>query len=335
MRTVNDGYGNRECKKHGWQNINDCYYIHRRVKRNVIEYTCIKCSKESSIKNKDKLKEYKKRYNIEHKDVISKYQKLHAEKISNRRKKRRQDHLEEEFEYIRKYRINNNEKLHLQQKRRRDGVRLDVLGYYSPNLCCDICKENIYEFLALDHKFNNGAEHRRRCGSSFAVYLDIKNNNYPDGYRVLCHNCNLKYRDNTKCGNRKKKINPSNNIKAIRSRNYYGKNHAKVLEKNKQDIRQIKKEVIDNYGGRCACCGIDDIDVLSIDHIYGGGKAHCKEIGGGGHILYRWLKKNGCPKDKFRVLCMNCNRSLGSYGYCPHQKKEKENGTDNAYDGYV
>lgn len=151
-------------------------------------------------------------------------------------------------------------------------------------------------------------------GSSFRLYLDVKNSGYPNEYRVLFHNCNLKYRDHSKCANRinsikKQIIKPSTDKKKI----------------NISYIK-LKKETINNYGGKCECCHINDIDVLSIDHIYGGGKAHCKELGGGGGaILYNWLKKNGYPKDKFRVLCMNCNRSHGSYGYCPHKKEINEN----------
>jgi hypothetical protein len=90
---------------------------------------------------------------------------------------------------------------------------------------------------------------------------------------------------------------------------------------NREKYNKEKQELIDAYGGKCECCGVEDIKTLSIDHIYGGGKAHCKEIGGGGTVLYKWLRKKGYPKDKFRLLCMNCNRSLGSYGYCPHQKE--------------
>ena len=30
----------------------------------------------------------------------------------------------------------------------------------------------------------------------------------------------------------------------------------------------------------------------------------------------------GFPKDKYRLLCHNCNQSMGWYGYCPHQKEK-------------
>lgn len=60
---------------------------------------------------------------------------------------------------------------------------------------CACCGETNIEFLSIDHINQNGAEHRRtlpknrRCGSGFYNWL-IKNG-FPEGYRVLCLNCNF------------------------------------------------------------------------------------------------------------------------------------------------
>jgi hypothetical protein len=312
LKTVNDGYGNRECKKHGWQDIETCYYSYIRNKnnRNVNEFVCIKCSKEKSIINKDRNSEYKKRYNITHLDVIERYNQKNSEKIKERRKRNRLAFLEEELAYNRKYKLENKERLAEHNKRKRMELRVDVLSHYSPEMCCDVCKENNIEFLAIDHINGGGADHRRRCPSSESMYRDIKKSGYPDGFRVLCHNCNLKYRDDTKLG---------------RKRIVFDESVIAKGERAKIRCKEIKKEVMDSYGGKCECCGINDLDVLTIDHIYGGGKAHCEEIGGGGSTLYRWLRKKGYPKDKFRCLCINCNKSHGSYGYCPHKKENNGN----------
>ena len=80
-----------------------------------------------------------------------------------------------------------------------------------------------------------------------------------------------------------------------------------------------KEQVMNHYGNKCACCGESRIEFLTIDHIHGGGNKHRKEIhqAGGSHF-YRWLINNGFPEG-FRVLCFNCNCSLGFHGYCPHQ----------------
>jgi len=86
----------------------------------------------------------------------------------------------------------------------------------------------------------------------------------------------------------------------------------------KEYRRKLRLEVLNHYtpkGLRCACCGEDHVEFLCIDHINGGGGQHRKSINGD---FYNWLKKHGFPKG-FRVLCFNCNGSLGFYGYCPHK----------------
>ncbi len=70
----------------------------------------------------------------------------------------------------------------------------------------------------------------------------------------------------------------------------------------------IKLAVLCNYGMECASCGIDDPDVLNIDHVDQRGSAHRKAIlgNGGSNKMYRWLITEGFP-DGFRTLCYNCN----------------------------
>jgi hypothetical protein len=73
-------------------------------------------------------------------------------------------------------------------------LRLEVLDHYSNGILeCDCCKEKHIEFLSLDHKNGGGEKHRKLVGVGIKFYLWIKKNNYPEGYRVLCHNCNQSY----------------------------------------------------------------------------------------------------------------------------------------------
>lgn len=53
----------------------------------------------------------------------------------------------------------------------------------------------------------------------------------------------------------------------------------------------------------CELCGEDDIDVLTIDHINGGGHKHRQQIK---QDFYWWLVKNNFPSG-YRILCFNCN----------------------------
>lgn len=75
-----------------------------------------------------------------------------------------------------------------------------------------------------------------------------------------------------------------------------------------RDVRlRLKQAAFDAYGGpTCSECGLTDIDVLTIDHIDGGGSQHRIELGGGGTAIYTWLKTNDYPPG-FRILCHNCN----------------------------
>lgn len=94
--------------------------------------------------------------------------------------------------------------------------------------------------------------------------------------------------------------------------------------KSRQTYQQrTKREIIDTYGGVCACCGEENIGFLTIDHVNNDGAEHRREIGNrGGNAFYLWLRKNDYP-DGFQVLCWNCNcgRQYNG-GACPHTQEE-------------
>jgi len=72
--------------------------------------------------------------------------------------------------------------------------KLEVLTHYCgetpycqcPSGLCDVVD---LEFLTIDHINNNGAEHRKLVGG-MNFYRWLQKNNYPEGFRVLCYNCN-------------------------------------------------------------------------------------------------------------------------------------------------
>jgi hypothetical protein len=72
--------------------------------------------------------------------------------------------------------------------------KMSVLKYYGgdPPVCA-CCFESHVQFLAIDHVNRDGAEHRRKLKNNGGniFYLWLVNNDYPDGFRVLCHNCNM------------------------------------------------------------------------------------------------------------------------------------------------
>jgi hypothetical protein len=107
---------------------------------------------------------------------------------------------------------------------------------------------------------------------------------------------------------------------------YHSKNKEKVIQwhrkGNKTYSDKLKVQVVNAYGGRCACCGEDEITFLSIDHIHGGGNQHRRSLGKryGVAGIYEWLRDRNFPKDEFRILCMNCQIATRYGRQCPHQK---------------
>ena|SRR5258708_15106578 len=92
-------------------------------------------------------------------------------------------------EYYETHKVRRN----IDSERIADNLRLEVLQHYcgsgTPFCMCPGCKETTLEFLSIDHVNGGGERHRKEIGSSYINYW-LRNNNYPPGFQVLCHNCN-------------------------------------------------------------------------------------------------------------------------------------------------
>ena len=68
--------------------------------------------------------------------------------------------------------------------------RLQAINHYSQGRNnCACCGESHVEFLAIDHINGGGGKHRKQINQPFFRWLN--KSNYPEGFRVLCHNCNM------------------------------------------------------------------------------------------------------------------------------------------------
>jgi len=72
-------------------------------------------------------------------------------------------------------------------------VRLAALiAYAGDPPQCKCCSERQIEFLGIDHIDGGGGKHRVSIKKSgLTTYLWLRRYEYPPGFQVLCHNCNL------------------------------------------------------------------------------------------------------------------------------------------------
>ncbi len=79
--------------------------------------------------------------------------------------------------------------------------RIEALEHYG-GLKCACCGENEFSFLSLDHIIDGeGSGHRRDLfGSKFIaghhMYRRLRSLGFPEGFQVLCMNCQVGRRDN-------------------------------------------------------------------------------------------------------------------------------------------
>lgn len=70
-------------------------------------------------------------------------------------------------------------------------LRLQCLLHYSRGtLKCACCGEGMVDFLTIDHVNNDGCKHRKTIGGASNICAWLKRNGFPNGFQVLCFNCN-------------------------------------------------------------------------------------------------------------------------------------------------
>lgn len=206
---------------------------------------------------------------------------------------------------------------------------------------CAHCSQQNWMYLSLDHINNDGAIDRkndRKTGQRLYRSL-IKLEKQPENkYQLLCHNCNgmkghhgflfpnLIPEKSESCvmcrttlQNNQFDFNKANNdflcCDCVVENSISLKNDANFGKKyrGKRNSLDTKLKIITNYGECCEICKEDNFYYLTIDHIFGGGEQERKS---GTYIsIYRELIKQNYPKDKYRLLCYNCNCSHGAFGH--------------------
>ena len=173
------------------------------------------------------MKEYQKKYYEENKKLISlknkKYYQNNIEKIKLQTKKYKTNHEIETKRYNKlygkQYRLKNNALLVIKRREYNNMMKLKVLDFYTEGkMCCACCGERILDFLTVDHVNNDGKKHRKELGNSIKLYTWLIKNKFPEGFQILCFNCNCgsaKQNDNI-CPH--KKIDVDNKIQLTHPR---------------------------------------------------------------------------------------------------------------------
>jgi len=106
---------------------------------------------------------------------ITKFYQTHKKKIALERSLKR----EEKRKYDKKYR-----------KKTTLLLKQEAMNAYGGK--CNCCGETQLDFLAIDH-INGGGNKERKAGIHYtgtAMYRWLRKRGFPEGFRVLCHNCN-------------------------------------------------------------------------------------------------------------------------------------------------
>lgn len=103
--------------------------------------------------------------------------------------------------------VKNRERILIQQRAYRLRVKRRVFAHYSKEdpPRCECCGELHEEFLSIDHINGGGTRHRGQIGRSYLYFWLIKQN-FPEGFRVLCHNCNQASGSLGKCPHQRNKL---------------------------------------------------------------------------------------------------------------------------------
>jgi len=91
------------------------------------------------------------------------------------------------------YRDNHTEERSKCRKSYIKRLRNEILDHYGRKCNCPNCDYDIIDdrFLMIDHVNNDGAEHRREIGNGGGtICLWLIKNNFPEGFQILCANCN-------------------------------------------------------------------------------------------------------------------------------------------------
>lgn len=104
--------------------------------------------------------------------------------------------LQKNRAYTSDYRARNLDDINATKRRRYEVLRNEIHTHYGGQCAC--CGEREPVFLAIDHIDGIVHEGPRKM-RGLELYRWLRKNKFPDGYRLLCHNCNAAVRWGRQC----------------------------------------------------------------------------------------------------------------------------------------
>lgn len=170
-------------------------YYHHKSSAGV----CIRCGKKSTTKHCDGcLGQYRRYSNVRYQSRVDLGLCAHCGTTINRGESACQE--------CRSTRVSRSQKWRLK-------LKLTVIAHYSGGrYACSCCGENDVRFLQIDHIAGGGNKHRNTLGkrsASHQLYKWLIDNAFPNGYDVLCSNCNQGKSVYGVCPHKLPKVTPS------------------------------------------------------------------------------------------------------------------------------
>jgi len=89
--------------------------------------------------------------------------------------------------------LRSRDEILIRERDRNQQRKALLVAHYSSNANrCPCCGESNVRFLTIDHINGNGSKHRKssKCGTGSVFYRWLIKEGMPEGYQVLCYNCN-------------------------------------------------------------------------------------------------------------------------------------------------
>lgn len=103
--------------------------------------------------------------------------------------------------------------------------------------------------------------------------------------------------------------------------NRHGELRHNVRSSDRKHFYKVRIRALMIYGGCCACCGENNYQFLTFDHVNNDGftERHTN-YKSGGHFAKSLTK--GPYRFDIQILCWNCNAAKAYHGGCPHNHRE-------------